>query len=203
MLGRTTAVLNQTIQKQEDAADPTQGVRPKILHQLGVNCRWSPIVVDEQPEAQDVKNAGAYLAEDPTVLYAGDRAPEAPGLLVVGAAVAETTSLFSVFGPTHHTVLLFATAAEDTALVLRALDGYPEDIVKKVAILPKDDAQTPVPGADLTLVDRDDYAYEGYPPVSKGYAVIIVRPDGVVGAVVKGAAGVKRYFGAVLVRVRD
>ena len=200
MLGRTTAVLNQTIQKQEGPADPTSGVRPRILHQLGVNCRWSPIVVDEQPEAQDVKNAGAYLAEDPTVLYAGDRAPEAPCLLVAGAAAAEATSLFSVFGPTHHTVLLFATAAEDTALVLRELDGYPADIVKKVVILPKDAAQTAVPGADLTLVDQEGYAHEGYPPVGKGCSVIVVRPDGVVGAVVKGANGIKRYFDGVLVR---
>ena len=53
MLGRTTAILNKTITFKTDSEEENPFVRPKILHQLGVNCRWSPILVDEQPEARN------------------------------------------------------------------------------------------------------------------------------------------------------
>ena len=79
---------------------------------------------DEQPEAQDVVNAGAYLDEDPSVLFAGDRAPEAPGLLKVvdGAILGEqTTSLFNLFNPTTHTVLIFVPDTTHAAPFLVAL----------------------------------------------------------------------------------
>lgn len=209
MLGRTTAIHNETIQNRTDQRSTKHGERPKILHQLGVNCRWSRAVVDEQPSAASVRNSGAYLAEDPSVLYAGDRAPEAPGLVEVASKdkdgeqteKAGTTSFFSIYGPTHHIVLVFATEPAEAAALLRALAVYPAGTVTKVAVLPKDAAAAAaVPDADFTVVDRDGYAYEAYPPASKGFPVIVVRPDGVVGAVVKGADGVKRYFDGVFVR---
>ncbi|KAF7798986.1 hypothetical protein EIP86_010215 [Pleurotus ostreatoroseus] len=204
MLGRTTAILNQNLKLKSDGSNVNKSVRPKILHQLGVNCRWSAIVVDEQPEAVDMKNAGAYLEEDPTVLYAGDRAPEAPGLVKVGedkdAEKTGTTSFFSIYGPTHHTVLIFTADSAEAASVLHALNEYPAGTVTAVVVLPKDASPAAVPGADLTVVDRDGYAHEAYPPVNNGLPIVVVRPDGVVGAVVKGTDSVKRYFDAIFVR---
>ena len=204
MLGRTTAILNQNLKLKSDGSNVNKSVRPKILHQLGVNCRWSPVVIDEQPEAADMKNAGAYLEEDLTVLYAGDRAPEAPGLVKVGedkdTEKTGTTSFFSIYGPTHHTVLIFTADPAEAASVLHALNEYPAGTVTTVVVLPKDASPTDVPGAGLTVVDRDGYAHQAYPPVSKGFSFIVVRPDGVVGAVVKGVDGVKRYFDAIFVR---
>ncbi|KAF7792784.1 hypothetical protein EIP86_003883 [Pleurotus ostreatoroseus] len=194
MLGRTTAILNQTIRKESDPA--VHGMRPKILHQLGVNCRWSPIVVDEQPAAQAAKTAGAYLAEDPTVLYAGDRAPEAPGLIIVNVPEGNT-SLFDIFGPAHHTPLVFATDTNVAEHILHELHRYPEGSMKKIVILPRGAAHTSVSGADLTLIDKEGHAYEAYPPAGEGYHAIVVRPDGVIGAVVRSAAGVKRYFDGI------
>ena len=51
MLGRTTAILNNTIQFKADGSNHRSHERPQVLHQLGVNVRWSPVVVDEQPGA--------------------------------------------------------------------------------------------------------------------------------------------------------
>ena len=200
MIARSTAILNQTTSFR-----PTER-RSRIFHQLGVNCRWSPVLVDEQPEADSVKTAGPYLDEDPTVLYAGDRAPEAPGLVPLvqdstslgektGTSKAETTSLLNIYGPTHHTILIFATKSEEAASLLRAAGEYPAGLVLTVTVLPKDTSPTAaVPGADLAVVDSEGYAHEIYPPVHKGFRVIVVRPDGVVGAIAKGEDGLKRYF---------
>lgn len=201
MLGRSTEILEKTVQFKADGSN-VQSYHSRILHQLGVNCRWSSIVVDEQPEAKNVSNAGPYLPEDPTVIYAGDRAPDAPGLIPVGTESVKATSLFTLFGPTHHTALIFAAAAGKAQQVLDALGTYPEGTVTTIVIFPQA-AQTvkAVKDATLTVVDRDGHAYAGYPPVTKGFSVIVVRPDGVVGAVVQGAAGVARYFDGIFAQV--
>ena len=192
MLGRTTAILNETVQFKADGSNIGSQQRAQVLHMLGLNCRWSPIVVDEQPEAPEHSRDGPYLSEDTTVLYAGDRAPDSPGLVVTGG---EETSLFKIFGPTHHTVLIFEADAANAKAVLEVLSGYPKDAVKKVVVLPKGtENAAAVDGADLVVVDRDGHAHTFYPPVGKGFSVIAVRPDGVVGAIVKGVAGAQRYF---------
>lgn len=200
MIGRATAILNQTIKFTASATSHAAQSRPQILHQLGVNCRWSPLLVDEQPHASEegVRNAGAYLVEDPSALYAGDRAPEAPQLqpVEVGKEEKAKTSLFKIFGPTHHTVLIFGADATSKELVA-VLQGCPEGTVTTVAVLPKGSAPTPAEGADLTLIDTEDHAHTAYPPAAAGFPVIIVRPDGVVGAVARGVEGAKRYFDSI------
>lgn len=201
MLGRTTAIFNKTITFKTDSAEENPFVRPKILHQLGVNCRWSPILVDEQPEAEGASTEGAYLSENPAVLYAGDRAPDAPGLLPVGGVSAESTSLFKIFDPTCHTVLVFVADVGKAQPVLNALAAYPEGTVTAVVMLPNT-AQNAraIKGAALTLVDHDGHARVAYPPTVKGFSTVVVRPDGVVGAVVQGVEGVTRYFNGLFAR---
>ena len=189
-------MLTETIAFKADGSNVKDGEHFRALRMLGLNCRWSPIVVDEQPDAPDHSHDGPYLLEDTSVLFGGDRAPDSPGLLTVSGG--EETSLFKVFGPTHHTVLIFESDPAKAAALAKLLSGYPEGTMMAVVVLPKGtETAGSVRGADLTVVDSEGHAYTFYPPVRKGFPVIIVRPDGVVGAVVKGAEGMGRYFKGV------
>lgn len=209
MLDRTTKILDTTLKFRADGKN-TQGFdRPKILHQLGVHCRWSSLVVDEQPEAAEASKENPYLDEHPSVLFAGDRAPDAPALRVVArasgsVAEAEETSLFNTYLPTRHTVLLFAQSSSDPQLqpIVEAARASPKDTVQIVAILTNGtnpSSQPAVEGVDLIVVDTLGHAADAYPPTTKGFGIIIVRPDGVVGAVARGVAGVKRYIEGIFV----
>ena len=87
-----------------------------------------------------------------------------------------------------------------TALVrelLGVLGACPAGTLHKVVLLPAGAAATAVQGVDVTLVDNEGHAYNAYPPATQGFSVIIVRPDGVVGAVVRGAEGAKRYLDGI------
>ncbi|PSR72697.1 hypothetical protein PHLCEN_2v11392 [Hermanssonia centrifuga] len=202
MLGRTSALFEE---KKAARANNFKDAKahPKVFHQLGVNCRWSSIVVDEQPgaaAAKTVEASGAYLdlEDTPTILYAGDRAPDAPGLVRVGGDANETTSLFKTFDCTRHTALLFTSSLGNLEPVLEALKICPAGFMQTVAILPQA-SETPakIGGVDLTMVDKDGHASAGYPPAAKGYPIVLVRPDGTVGAVVRDAEGVKQYLEGV------
>ena len=166
---------------------------------LGVNYRSSPIVADEFTQAEPVNTYG--LLEE-GVLVAGDRAPDAPELeLVVAQATGEAemeTRLFDVFRPIYHTVLVFAPDAASVADVLEVLKRYPEDVVRLVIVLAQGSKVTTRAQADVA-VDRGGYAYRAYLAVKGEKRVVVVRPDGVVGAIVHGAEGVGRYFGKIFV----
>ncbi|KAH9911199.1 uncharacterized protein B0H18DRAFT_385348, partial [Fomitopsis serialis] len=86
--------------------------RQDQLKQLGINYRWSSILVDEihAVDAEEAKRetVDAYGALGGDGLHAGDRAPDAPALVDLKSGGAEPTSLFNIFAPTHHTVLLSA-----------------------------------------------------------------------------------------------
>ena len=195
MLGRTTTIMNETLRPKP--RDISAQLRPKILHQLGVNCRWSPIIVDEQPEAKDAAYAGAYLEEDPSVLFAGDRAPDAPVAVCHANEVPKETTLFKLFGPTHHTVLIFPNGDQDLQLLSDVLYKYPAGEVVSVAVYAKGTAPAALAITDVVAIDHDGHAFSAYPPVAAEFRVVVVRPDGVVGAVVRGAAGVQQYFDGI------
>lgn len=207
MLQRTTAILEKTVTYKAGGADTSFINRPKALHQLGVNYRWSPIVVDEQPLSENEEVTAAYRPEDHTVLHAGDRAPDSPALKVVHSikdldSTATTTSLFSIFKPTRHTVLFFVSDIGEASAALRALEAAPAGTIYTVVVLPKDhidDAGIQPAQVDLVVVDHEGHAYTYYPPAVKGFKTIIIRPDGVVGAVVQSVAGVEKYLRSVFV----
>ncbi|TFY59517.1 hypothetical protein EVG20_g7763 [Dentipellis fragilis] len=206
MLQRTTAILNRTVASAKDQPASTPGkdnepawTRSTQLNQLGVHYRWSPIVVDEAVAELESKDKGkaeeltasTYVVEEGGRLHAGDRAPDAPGLLDLNTG--SVTRLFDVFGPEHHTVLIFTDG--EAASALAPLARFPAGLVRTVAIrsqnVPSAEAAA---GVDLVLQDKDGYAYPGY-----GAHVAVVRPDGVVGALVGGAEGVEKYFAGILV----
>ena len=119
MLMRTTDLFKETMAK---TADTSPVVQSGLFRQLGVNYRWSPIVVDEQPgDTSSDQELAAYLPEDKSVLRAGDRASDAPQLVPYGAAVTAPTSLFEFFKPTRHAILLFNPSAEQVHDVVTSL----------------------------------------------------------------------------------
>ncbi|KAK0438015.1 FAD binding domain-containing protein [Armillaria borealis] len=162
------------------------------LRQLGVNYHGSPIVVDETP-VKGEEAVDPYRSGDDGTVRGGDRAPDAPGLISVNDPKHET-SLFDIFGSSYHTVLVFS---EDNTAVLDALKNYPAGILKSVVILPQ--KPTDVISADYVLVDGDGYAYKHYNMVGKLTKIVVVRPDGMIGGLVRGLDGLKQYFNRILV----
>jgi len=195
MLVRTTAALEAQLAFRA-GGNRAPPLHPSLFKQLGVNYRWSSIVVDEQPGQGTGKDMAAYLPEDNAELRAGDRAPEAPGLRLLETDVQNTTrnSLFSIFKPTRHTVLLFNPDSAKVAALKAVLSTLPQSVIHTVAILPREhDASFRLDGIDEVLVDLHGHAYTAYKPVKEGYNVIIVRPDGVLGAVLRGPHTVDKY----------
>jgi len=173
--------------------------REKKLNMLGVNCRSSPIVLDEFTQAEPVS---AYRLLEEGVLVAGDRAPDAPelGLVVAQAAggVETTTRLFDVFSPVYHTVLVFAPDAASSTDVLDVLSRYPKGVIRPAIVLPQGSDVTTGAQVDV-VVDHGGHAYRGYLAEKGERKVVVVRPDGVVGAMVHGADGAQAYFSNIFV----
>ena len=94
--------------------------RRRKLFQLDLNYRWSSIVFDERFASSSAqKDAYGKLGQD---LRAGDRAPDAPSLVIlhskvtsigkVSGQVGASVRLFDIFEPTVHTALVFAPASD-------------------------------------------------------------------------------------------
>ncbi|KZV61628.1 hypothetical protein PENSPDRAFT_693241 [Peniophora sp. CONT] len=165
--------------------------RPLALRQLGVHCRWSGIVRDEVREGElvvtgtSVEPEDVYGSNTSQRLHAGDRAPDAPGL--VDIKTGESTELFNIFKPTYHTIIVLDAAALKDVLVLS--EGYPEGSVRVVAALPDGHG---VQDAGV-YTDSQGHAQRAY-GVEAGVKIATVRPDGVVGGLLKGTDGIQQYF---------
>ena len=106
MIKLSSTLFNKFVQAKAGGKDRENAwKRGGDLHQFGVNYRWSSVVVDERtPKPKNAQDVDPYGAGSDGTLRAGDRAPQAPGLVTASAG---ETSLFDLFGPGHHTVLLF------------------------------------------------------------------------------------------------
>ncbi|CAA7265200.1 unnamed protein product [Cyclocybe aegerita] len=181
------------------------------MTQLGVNYRWSSIVFEENPEvpieAPVEDEVHAYSKKSETAARAADRAPGAPGL--VDLSDNSVTSLFKVFSPSRHTVLIFSSANSEVPRSICDITKHqPQNTVHPILILPKG-AATAITAATVrqggsfgqVLIDAEGHAFAGYhiqfeaASDSEGVTVVVVvRPDGVIGARVRGASGVEQYF---------
>lgn len=212
MLERTTKILNSTFKEMNaDAMNRGGG-----LLQLGVNCRWSSVVVDERKRAEDAEDADfadfsfgeeakeaepdeeidSYGMQPGAVLRGGDRAPDAPGLvdLSPGPNARPTQQLFQIFGSSYHTVLVFTPAISQCAHILKTLVMYPQGTIRSAVIVHRGKtASSQSLGADYILEDREEHAHNGY-GVEDKWGVAVIRPDGVVGAIVRGHEGLEEYF---------
>ncbi|KAG5647438.1 hypothetical protein DXG03_009368 [Asterophora parasitica] len=239
MLSRTTKILKRSFtEKTPDAwgssssgsfsssSSASDGAGGGML-QLGINYRWSPIVLDERKRAEDAEFADfdfdegedeepiapidAYGGHGDAVLRAGDRAPDASDLVDLSAAAAAIPKLrglglrrlFGVFGPSYHTVLVFAPAHHQCPAIVRLLRRCPPDTVRAVVIVVRGQNVPPYcrEGVSAVLEDKLGHAHAGY-GILDGWGVVVVRPDGVVGAILAGAEGVQRYFGGIFGRRR-
>ena len=196
MLNITTGLLNKMHKATTIEGAMKHGKR---LNMLGVNYRASPIVVDEYTRAEPV---GAYGDLEEGDLVAGDRAPDASGLTLVSNGVERETTLFDVFSATYHTVLVFTPDPTRTMGTLEVLKGYPRDVIRPVVVLPQGSVAKTVAKVD-TIVDQGGHAYRAYLAVKGARKVVIVRPDGVAGAIVHGAEGVRAYFDKIFTYHHD
>jgi FAD binding domain len=199
MLNVTSKILKVSIDKPTSEAG---WKRTGNLNQLGVNYRWSSIVVDQSTDfatgSEERKAHSAYDVEPGGIVRAGDRAPDAPGL--VEEKSSESTRLFELLSPTHHTALIFAeAAASDIPAALAVIAKYHQDLVRTVVLragttntaLELEDAACDV------FEDRDGHAYNAYKGAEGANEIVVIRPDGVIGAVVRDVDWLERYFEAI------
>ncbi|KAL1707442.1 FAD binding domain-containing protein [Schizophyllum commune] len=186
MLERTTRLLDRTMRPGEDTDEAWHRRGP--LHMLGIHYRWSPIVMDQRrsPPSADERES-AYVGSEG--LCAGDRAPDAP---VEGDAA----RLFDLFKITRHTVLVFSADLAFVDEVTATIDKIPNGLCDVAVVLPR--GTTPETfvntKAAKVLTDKDGEAYKAYEVYDGNPTVFVVRPDGVIGAVVKNGEGVENYF---------
>ncbi|KAI6117896.1 FAD binding domain-containing protein, partial [Pisolithus croceorrhizus] len=212
MLGLTTQIHKQMFGSNLERAMR----RGKNVYMLGVNYRSSPIVVDEFALTSEASVAhSAYGEIQEGILRAGDRAPDAPGLVSVttlNRGVVGSTRMFDIFTSTHHTVIIFAltlVVPVVQSILVTLQEVVSKELVQRVVVLP---GSHPEPGGHVesrtssgegetvdveVLVDQVGHAYRGYVVEEGEIKVVIVRPDGVVGAIVRGVAGLERYFEGV------
>ncbi|KAG0704756.1 FAD binding domain-containing protein [Suillus ampliporus] len=173
------------------------------LFMLGINCRFSNIVLDEFATPIEGKPINAYGVLDEGHLEAGDRAPDAPNMLQVGPGESDLKTLFGLYRPWYHTVLVFAPSLADATPILGALEACDHSVVRKAVILPSSASVAPIvsPCADVVLVDQEGYAYSAYLVEANQTKVFVIRPDGVIGAIVHGVEGMKKYFSKIFLDV--
>jgi hypothetical protein len=213
MLNQTTQILKSTF--KNGTFRPFE--RGRGLLQLGINYRWSSIVLDERQILERRHKAGgcdsslddnehlpdqgendvavdSYGKHVDGHLRAGDRAPDACGL--VGRSAPSTPHiLFQIFGCHYHTVIIFSALA-DPKPVLQLLKDYPHGTVRSVVVTPRGQSipDEEVISANMVLEDKDGHAHGAYIHEKKISGVVVVRPDGVVGAIVEDQRWVHKYF---------
>ncbi|EGN99578.1 hypothetical protein SERLA73DRAFT_159829 [Serpula lacrymans var. lacrymans S7.3] len=189
MLDITTALLKKTMARDSNKEEVFE--RNQRLYMLGVNYRSSPIVLDEVIPPSDVKPIDAYGLIQDGSLQAGDRAPDAPGLVDVNSG--RNVRFFDIFRPHLHTILVFTSDAAKAAHIISELRRYEQNVLRSVIVLPAGLSTQADSAADVVLEDKEGYAYKHY-LVGDETRVVVVRPDGVAGAIVHGAEGMDNYL---------
>ena len=193
MLGKTTAIFNNTMEKRGDLNNSVVG-RSTELTQLGVNYRGSSIIgEDDVRDASTTVKVSGYNKDSETAACPGDRAPEIPSLINATGEHKHKT-LFDILSPSHHTVLVFANKYEEysTLALSSVINRLPESTVRSVLILP---SESNVSEQSVEVfIDSGGHGASSYGLRSDRSYFVVVRPDGVVGARVHEVAGVERYF---------
>ncbi|KAG0708098.1 FAD binding domain-containing protein [Suillus ampliporus] len=193
MLGITSSLVTRAMKTGRSNSFPNT-----LLYMLGIHCNFSSIVLDEFATPVEGKPINSYRILDEGKLEAGDRAPDAPKLLHVQPGESGLMSLFSIYRPWRHAAIVFAPSPADAAPILAALEPYDKSLLCSVVILPSSASAIPVASpADFVLLDQEDHAYSAYLVEVTQTKAFVVRPDGVVGAIVHGAEGIKKYFSRI------
>lgn len=191
MLNKTTELLKHSPLAGK-AAPPryqTDNIRAD-MSQLGVTYRGSSIIQREATDAGSMQSIG-YNKGSVDAAQPGDRAPEAPGLTDVSG---NTFGIYSLLSPCRHTVFVFSDgySREDLDRISELIRQQPVDTVHGVLI----QSAQPTLSDDFKfgklLVDEEGHAHATYK--MDGPCIVIVRPDGVVGARVDDPSGIATYF---------
>lgn len=200
MLKYTTKLHNETF---HDGSLEEAMHRPKEGHQLGVNYRWSSIVLDGR--TPEVAGSTEPVEKDPygmldDKIRAGDRAPDAPQISIVGKG--EATRLFKLTGDcTKHHVLLFGGYSAATVKDAHsALTPYSQAGVASLVVVLRSGADIPTQLLDGVEYVRDDggHAYRAYDVGEFDPLFVVVRPDGMIGAFAVSVELVEKYFSKFL-----
>ena len=194
MLGKTTELFTKSMERNRDT---TVSLSNFDMTQLGVNCRGSSIIGEDDLRNTTVKVSG-YNRDSETAACPGDRAPEVPSLINASGEHKRET-LLGIFKASHHSVLVFTKKyEEDSALALSSvIKRLPENTVRSVLILQSEsNVNDSELGAvyDEVYIESEGHGHLDYNLPSDQSYFVVVRPDGVVGARVHEVAGVERYF---------
>ncbi|THV04333.1 hypothetical protein K435DRAFT_905012, partial [Dendrothele bispora CBS 962.96] len=179
MLNKTTELFHKTFGSQGRDG----WVRGNELKQFGMNYRGSPVVIDQKyTEAEETSDP--YRSGDDGSVRAGDRAPDAPGLVKISSSAEvskdkDALTFFDMFKPSSHIVITFAgeRPAEEVDAILATKTAYSK--------------------ANYVLLDRDGHAYKGYVVSESEISVVMVRPDGYIGALMFQPEALKSYFSKI------
>ncbi|OSD07919.1 hypothetical protein PYCCODRAFT_1463192 [Trametes coccinea BRFM310] len=208
MLSATTALYKDVMTVQGQQSGAAQSVMTGFpqwhdtsLAQLDINYRWSPIVYDARGNGgldDTALKARAYTGYPGEPVHAGDRAPDAPGLV---DASGKESRLHDIFKPTIHTILIFSSdpgnAKKEIDSIVQAVRSLPEGTIQIVVLgshdVPKPGDHDGVP----TYKDAEGYAFRTYNIQDGKVTVVGVRPDGYVGTIVDDATGLQTYFSRI------
>ncbi|KAK1219765.1 hypothetical protein PQX77_017505 [Marasmius sp. AFHP31] len=190
MLDKTTQLMTSAFQKSSE--NKMWGwMRNWELKQFGINYRGSALLVDERFTDPN-EPVDPYRSGHDGSAHSGDRAPGAPGLITSGEG--NTWNLYDILDIRSHTIFVFCQSKSPLVdEVQETLSGYEGEMVKVVVILPQGTDFSEVSSVP-SFIDAEGYAYKHYKVSQYEGLVVVVRPDGYIGAVVKGAIGLKRYF---------
>lgn len=205
MLKKSTKLFDEAQNVKADGTNLEQAWhRGGELHMLGVNYRWSSIVLDKRTpkETAPVDPYGVTCTDmNVNTVRAGERAPDAPGLVRLDSvhSAQATTSLLDIFRPSYHTVLIFSDGTDKAGRMVSTMKAYPAGLLRTVLI--HSDSTTALSNnveVDFNVVDRDGHAHDGYQVAKDEFITFIVRPDSVVGGVVSRIHEAKQYFDGIL-----
>ncbi|KAF9525484.1 FAD binding domain-containing protein [Crepidotus variabilis] len=189
MLNLTTQLLNMTLTVKDGSTDPNAMARGGKLNLLGVNYRTSKIVIDDGEPAEPVSS---YGGPDGGPVRAGDRAPDASGLVRVG--IEESARLFEIFDSRLHTVVIFVDRlAQELTTPPVLFTKFSPEFVRIVVVRQAQANAKPMPDM-VVYQDRDGHAYNAYHSVDQSGKIFVIRPDGFVGARLQDIGSVDKYF---------
>lgn len=196
MLNKTTELLNERIGAV--ASQPIHRDLREDMTQLGITYRGSSLVLQEGGEISTIHDIG-YNKESVTAALAGDRAPDTPNLIDVGDS-GNAVNIYSILSPSRHSVFVFSDghSDEDQDTISRLIHRQPESTVQGFFI-----HRTQASGYNgkfhKVLIDGEGHAHATY-KITKP-CIIIIRPDGVIGARVSRPSNVEQYFKGIFTNI--
>ncbi|KAG2011730.1 pentachlorophenol 4-monooxygenase [Coprinopsis cinerea AmutBmut pab1-1] len=180
MLNLSTEYLDKAL--NQCPGEGGEWSRDGALHQLGINYRWSSIVLSDSgcKKTPPIDSYGRVATD---VLQPGDRAPDSSGICLVETRAAiplVISRLSDVYKTTHHTVVIF-TGVVDAKTVLMELSRYSGVLIQTVAVVPSEGSTSgSLPSTvDFVFTDTDGRVSQTYTEEGSGLIIKGVFHDAV------------------------